>query len=175
MNQIKFRKMVYGGLLAAVIALLTAFIKLPVPVTNGYIHIGDGAIFLAAALLGPYAAIPAAVGSALADMIGGYYIYMLPTAIIKGVMGLIAGRFIGRQTISIRNILIFVLCEVVMVAGYFVFEWAMYGIAAAIGAVVPNLIQGAAGVVLGCVFAGACNRLSRNSAAIRSVLNESAK
>ncbi len=170
MDQIRFRKMVYGGLMAAVVALLTAFIKLPVPGTNGYIHIGDGAIFLAAALLGPYAAIPAAIGSAIADMLGGYYVYMLPTAVIKGVMGLIAGRFIENKVICVRNILIFVICELLMAAGYFAFEWALYGIAAAIGAVVPNLIQGAAGVVLGCVFTGACSRLNRNSAELRSVL-----
>lgn len=171
MNQIRFRKMVYGGLLAAVIALLTAFIKLPVPVTNGYIHIGDGAIFLASALLGPYAAIPAAIGSALADMLGGYYIYMLPTAVIKGVMGLIAGRFMSQKALSVKNILVFVICELLMVAGYFSFEWVMYGFAAALGAVIPNLVQGAAGVVLGLVFTGACSRLSKTSAAIRSVLN----
>ena len=172
MNQIKFRKLVYGGLLAAVIALLTAFIKLPVPITNGYIHIGDGAIFLAAALLGPYAAIPAAIGSALADMLGGYYIYMLPTAIIKGVMGLIAGRFMGGKVLSVKNILLFVLCELLMVAGYFGFEWVMYGFAAALGAVIPNMVQGVSGVVLGCVFAGAGSRLSRNAGAIRSDLNK---
>lgn len=175
MNQIRFRKMVYGGLLAAVVALLTAFIKLPVPVTNGYIHMGDGAIFLAAALLGPYAAIPAAIGSALADMLGGYYIYMLPTAVIKGVMGYISGRWIGKKAVSVRNVLLFAGCEVLMVAGYFVFEWAMYGIAAAIGAVLPNCVQGAAGVILGCVFAGACGRLQRESADLRGILKNGDK
>ena len=161
MNGDKLRRLVYGGLLAAVIAVLTAFIKLPVPVTNGYIHLGDGAIFLAAALLGPYAAIPAAIGSALADLLAGYYIYMAPTAAIKGVMGWIAGQFMGDQAVSVRNILIFVLCELIMVAGYFAFECAMYGVAAALGAVGPNLVQGAAGVIFGSVLSAAAKRMKK--------------
>lgn len=36
-----------------------------------------------------------------------------------------------------------------MVAGYFLTEWALTGFAAALAAVVPNLIQGAAGIALG--------------------------
>lgn len=161
MERGRLKKLVYGGLLAAVVAVMTAAVKLPVPATGGYVHPGDGAIFLAAALLGPYAAVPAAVGSALADILGGYMVYAVPTAVIKGLMGLMAGRLMGEKAVSVRNALVFAACELVMVAGYFCFEWAMYGAGAALGAVGPNLIQGAAGVILGCVLAGAGHALKR--------------
>lgn len=152
----------YASLMAAVIAVMTGMIKLPVPATGGYVHPGDGAIFLAASLLGPFAAIPAAIGSALADILGGYAVYALPTALIKGCMGYLSGRLMGEKAFSLRNALVFILCEAVMAAGYFAFEWCLYGIGAAIGAVGPNLIQGAAGVILGCVLSGAGRALKRS-------------
>lgn len=147
--------------MAAVIAVMTGVIKLPVPATGGYVHPGDGAIFLAASLMGSFAALPAAIGSALADILGGYAAYALPTALIKGCMGYLAGKLMGGKALSFRNALVFILCEAIMITGYFAFEWAMYGVAAAIGAVGPNLIQGAAGVILGCVLSGAGNALKR--------------
>ena len=148
MERRNLKRMVMGGLLAAVVALMTAAVKLPVPATGGYVHPGDGAIFLAAYLMGPWAAVPAAVGSALADILGGYAVYAVPTALIKGAMGWIAGRMIAEKK-PLRNGLVFALCELIMALGYFVFEWVMYGMGAAVGAVIPNLIQGAAGVAMG--------------------------
>ena len=154
------RRLVYGSLTAALIALLTAYVKLPVPITNGYIHLGDGAIFLSAILLGPYAGIAAAVGSALADALFGYYIYIIPTFIIKGLMGLLAGLFAGSSPkITARNIAVYVGCELLMTAGYFLFETFFYGIGAAAGAIGPNLIQGAAGVITGCVLVQAARKI----------------
>ena len=161
MERRKLKRMVMGGLLAAVVALMTAAVKLPVPATGGYVHPGDGAIFLAAYLMGPWAAVPAALGSALADILGGYAVYAIPTALIKGAMGWIAGRLIAEKKTA-RNALVFALCELVMVAGYFAFEWMMYGAGAAIGAVIPNLIQGAAGVILGLFMTGAGRALKGN-------------
>ena len=52
--------------------------------------------------------------------------------------------------------------EMVMVLGYFVFEWALYGGAAALGAVVPNLVQGAFGVILGMILTEISFRLFAN-------------
>lgn len=51
------------------IALLTAFVRLPVVMLKGYAHLGDVGILLSSLILGPFAAVPAAVGSALADLL----------------------------------------------------------------------------------------------------------
>lgn len=148
MNTPNIRRLALGGVLSALVLLLTFLIKLPIPATGGYVHLGDGAIFLAALLLGPYAALIGGVGSALADLLGGYFIYIAPTFLIKAAMGGIAG-VLARKKAPVRNALVFALAECVMVAGYFLFEGLLYGWAAALAAVGPNALQGLAGITLG--------------------------
>ena len=144
----------YGGMLAALIFVATYFFKLPVSITQGYIHLGDGFILLGAALLG-WASVPAAaVGSMLADLLGGYTLYILPTFVIKGLVAAAAVCAVRGKKPYWLTVLMLVAAELVMVAGYFVTEWLIlgYGLAAAAGAVVPNLVQGLSGVVVGAVL-----------------------
>lgn len=151
MRDEKVVKIARGGLLAALVLLATYVIKLPVPITNGYVHLGDGVIFLAAMLMGNFAALIAGLGSALADLIGGYFHYIAPTFIIKAAMALLVA-LLYRTGKHGRNFLVFCGAEVLMVAGYFVFEGFFYNWAAAAGAILPNLVQGIAGIALGMVF-----------------------
>ena len=144
----------YGGMLAALIFVATYFFKLPVSITQGYIHLGDGFILLGAALLG-WASVPAAaVGSMLADLLGGYTLYILPTFVIKGLVAAAAVCAVRGKKPYWLTVLMLTAAELVMVAGYFVTEWLIlgYGLAAAAGAVVPNLVQGLSGVVVGAVL-----------------------
>ncbi|MCI5956166.1 MAG: ECF transporter S component [Clostridiales bacterium] len=144
----------YGGMLAALIFVATYFFKLPVSITQGYIHLGDGFILLGAALLG-WASVPAAaVGSMLADLLGGYTLYILPTFVIKGLVAAAAVCAVRGKKPYWLTVLMLAAAELVMVAGYFVTEWLIlgYGLAAAAGAVVPNLVQGLSGVVVGAVL-----------------------
>lgn len=148
MRDPKVQKLTLGGILAALVLLLTYMIKIPVPATGGYVHPGDGAIFLAAILFGPYAALIGGIGSALADLLGGYFVYIAPTFVIKAAMGAIAGT-LARKDAPVRNVLVFALAECVMVGGYFVFEGLLYGWVAAWAAVGPNALQGVTGVLVG--------------------------
>ncbi len=152
MKDTNIRRLALGGVLAALVMLLTFLIKVPVPATGGYVHLGDGVIFLAAALLGPYAALIGGVGSALSDLLGGYMVYILPTFLIKAAMGAVAGVLVRRGA-PVRNAAVFVLAEMIMVLGYLLFEGFVFGWAAALAAVGPNALQGLAGVVLGSVLA----------------------
>ena len=144
-----------AGMLAALIFVATSFFRLPVSLTQGYIHLGDGFILLGAALLGGKAAvIAAALGSALADLLGGYTMYILPTFLIKGAMAAVAVVFMsGNRPLWVR-IAGMLLSEAVMVLGYFVVEWLVlgYGLAAAAGALIPNVVQGLSGVIIGVVL-----------------------
>ena len=146
----KVKKLTLGGVLAALVFVLTYFPKVPVPVTGGYIHLGDGAIFLASMLLGPLSIAAAAIGSALSDLVGGYIPYVLPTLVIKGLMALVAWKLYvpGKP---LRQLVAFALAEVVMVLGYFLFECAMTGAAPAAAAILPNVIQGVTGIALGMI------------------------
>ncbi len=74
--------------MVALIFVLTFAIKVPVPFTRGYIHLGDSMIFIAAILFGwRVGALAGGLGSALADVVGGYAFWAIPTFIIKGIMG----------------------------------------------------------------------------------------
>ena len=61
----------------------------------------------------------------------------------------------------LRQLLAFALAEIIMVAGYFVLEWVMTGFAPAVAAILPNVIQGVAGIVLGMLCVPLMPRLQR--------------
>lgn len=151
MKKISVRTIAMGGVLSALVLLATLFLKVPLPIPNGYVHLGDATIFAAAAIIGPFAAIVAGLGSALADILGGYAPYALATFFIKAAMGLTAGIVLTkRPKLSIVAAgLLFTACEAIMVSGYLLFETFLYGFAAALAAVPYNAIQGVAGIVLG--------------------------
>lgn len=150
MKNLSVKKLTMAGVMAALVFVMTYIPKVPVPITGGYVHLGDGAIFLAALLLGPLGIPAAAIGSGLSDVLGGYMVYAIPTILIKGVVALVAWK-LWKEGSWLRAALTFVLAEIAMVAGYFAFEAVMFGTAAAWGAVGPNCIQGIAGVALGLV------------------------
>lgn len=158
MKDTQVKKLAAGGVMAALVFVMTYLPKVPVPVTGGYVHLGDGMIFLAAMLLGPMGVAASAVGSALSDLVGGYMTYLLPTFLIKGAMALVAWK-LYKPGHTLQTIIAFVLAEALMVAGYFVFEAVLYGVPAALGAVGPNAIQGVAGVVVGLLCSTLVPRL----------------
>ena len=147
-------KLALSAMFAALIFVATSFFKLPVSLTNGYIHLGDGFLLLAAALLGQPAILAAALGSALADLMGGYTMYILPTFIIKGAAAAVAAAFLKQNRPFWLRLIGMVLAEAVMVLGYFLAEWLVlgYGLAAAAGALVPNIVQGLSGVIICAVL-----------------------
>lgn len=150
----QIRRFIFSGLMLALITVFTAFVKIPSPI--GYMHLGDGVIFATAALFGPWAGIIAGLGSALADLLAGYPMYILPTFLIKGAMGLIAGFYLVRSPKSKlpMQLAVFALCEILMVAGYYVCEafFLSYGHAGALSAVPFNLVQAGFGIVLGGIL-----------------------
>ena len=74
------------GLLTALVTVCTMVFQIPVSATQGYIHLGDALIYLAACLLPvPYAAAAAAIGAGLADLLTAP-MWVLPTLVIKAVL-----------------------------------------------------------------------------------------
>ncbi len=98
------RKFVLTGLMTAMVFVLTFTIKIPIPFTSGYIHLGDSMIYLSVMILGPYfGAFAAGVGSMFADLIGGYAEYALPTLIIKSLMALMMGAVLSHKKKSVTG------------------------------------------------------------------------
>lgn len=156
MDDKKIKDMVYTALLAALVCVATFIIKVPSPVTGGYTHLGDGFIFIAVILLGKKnGAWAGAIGAALADIIGGYSIYALPTFIIKGVMALIMGTTIEKLPSLIKNKWIAgaVMGSVWQVLAYYVVGSLFVGnFITTISEIPGNTIQSAAGIIVSAAF-----------------------
>lgn len=145
-------RLALGGLYAAVIALLTAYVRIPFPMQSGYAHLGDLGILLASLTLGPFAFLPAAIGSGLADVLAGFAAYAPFTLLVKGVMGYLLGLLIVRKEFAVRNFFVLLLNAAFMVGAYFLTDTVLYGWAGAVGSLVGNCVQGGALLVGGMVI-----------------------
>ena len=151
---------VQAGLFAALTALLTA--ALHIPVGNGYIHCGDAVIYLAAAVLPmPFAIASSAIGGMLADLLSGYAVYALPTFLIKGLLALAFSRIGGTRKLEPRRILAMVVCGLISVVGYWVTAVILYGgwKAQFLGTVPGNCVQAIGSGIVYAVIAVAMERI----------------
>ena len=149
----KTKKIVTAALFAAIICVVTFFPK--IPSVNGYIHLGDAVILLAAYIMGPvYGGVAAAIGSALADLISGYVIFIPGTFVIKLLTAVVAGYvFFGLKKVSpklkaVNYIIAGIVGEALMVLGYFAYEALIYDVPGAAAGIVGNLCQAAAGIIV---------------------------
>ncbi len=156
------RQLARLALLTALVAATTLALKIPMPATQGYINLGD-ALIIAGALLsgGRVGGLAGGLGSALADLYGGYTHWAPFTLVIKGCEGLLIGWLGNRPGIRQRWLLrggIAALGMVWMVLGYFAVEFFLYGPGPAWGSLWGNILQGAASLVCGLPLAAALER-----------------
>ena len=155
MDDKKIKELVYTSLLAALICVATFIIKVPSVVTNGYTHLGDGFIFIAVILLGKKnGAWASAIGASLADLIGGYSFYALPTFIIKGIMALIMGAIIEKMpNMKYKWVVGALLGSVWQVFAYYMVGSLMVGnFISTLSEIPGNSIQSLAGVIVAGAF-----------------------
>ena len=93
-----------AALFAALACVATMSIKIPTPGTSGYIHPGDAIVILAGVVLGPaWGFLAGGIGSAMADLLGGYFVYVPITFVIKGLVSLCSAllyRKVGKNSKS---------------------------------------------------------------------------
>ena len=148
--------MVMAALMTALACIATMIIKIPSPL-NGYINLGDCMVLMAGWMLPPgYGFLAAGLGSALADVFSPYISYAPATFVIKGLMAVLA--YYGFKLLYKRlgdtasRIISGFAAELMMVAGYYVFEGFLYGFAPSLVNIPPNGIQGIAGLIVGVVL-----------------------
>lgn len=153
MNKSKIQKITISALFAALTYVATMILKIPTPGTSGYIHLGDALVILCGVFLGPvYGFLAAGIGSALSDLLGGYFLYVPATFLIKGITAAVVA-IIYRKSIkviklpAIRCVLCGLFSTLIVVVGYFTFELFIYGPAAA-ASIPANIIQGFSGLVI---------------------------
>ena len=120
-----------NALSIALVCISTMAIQIPIPL--GYMHLGNTCILLTSALFGPATGLLAGgIGSAMADLLTGYTQWVLPTLIIKSLMGLAIGYLAwGREKRmrmnAPRTLLASVAGVAVMVFGYTIAGAVMNG------------------------------------------------
>lgn len=143
-----------AGIMAALVAVATFLVQVPIPATKGYLNFGDIAIFVSALTFGPIVGgFAGGVGSAISDIASGYAYFSPFTLIIKGVEGLIAGLIANRLS-GKRDIIAIVIGGAEMVIGYFLAEF--FGLSeswAALGEVPFNILQVTVGGIVGIAIA----------------------
>ena len=136
MKNTKLFKVCLTGLMAAIIALFTAFVKIPTGINDGYLHFGDSVIYIA-------------IGGALADVLAGAAVWALPTAIIKAFNCLpfvLATRYYIKKKgcfriVNIYTVAMTVLSAFITVFGYLLAESLMYSFPTALTSVPFSIAQ----------------------------------
>lgn len=151
------KKIVITALFAALACVATMSIRIPTPGTGGYIHPGDAIVILSGVFLGPvYGLLAGGIGSAMADLLGGYFVYVPITFAIKGLVALVAGLIfqkLGKDNKSnyIAVILGGIVDIIFVAGGYFICELPMYGSGAA-ASIPANIIQGVSGLIISVIL-----------------------
>ena len=152
-QRINSRAIALSAMLAAMVTVSTAFIKIPAPL--GYAHAGDAVVYLSACLLpAPLSFLAAGIGGVLADILSGYAVWALPTALIKmaNVLPFFIARMIlknkDRKLLNIGTLAALLPSAGVTVGGYYLADWLLYDRAAALAEIPFNVMQALVGTVL---------------------------
>ncbi|MBC2735785.1 MAG: ECF transporter S component [Desulfobacteraceae bacterium] len=160
----QMKQLVLVGVTAAFATLAflgTTVIRIPIPASGGYFNLGDTFVMAAALLYGPLVGgLVGAIGPAMADALG-FPQFILATAVVKGVEGILIGLIVGSRRRPWRAVIALAAGVLVLVGGYYLFEAYLYPLlarripffgvtdaAAALAEVVPNLLQGGISAVI---------------------------
>ncbi len=152
--------------IVALTCLITLFVRVPLP-SRGYFNVGDVAVVFGGLVLGfmnprqgiVWAFGAAGIGSALADVFGGFAIFAPLTLVAKGAEGALAA-FAATKTGSLQYIVLGV-GGLAMIGAYFLGETLMpnIGLQGAVAEIPANLIQAVGGAVGGLFAAKAFKRI----------------
>ena len=147
------RELAASAIMAALVCVATMLIQFPILATQGFFNVGDAMVIVASLTFGPIVgAIAGGLGSSLADFIGGWYVWVPFTLIIKGIEGFLAGWILsrgGEDRGNLRLVLAWMIGGFEMVAGYFLVQVYMYGFSAALVEVPFNFVQMTVSGVIG--------------------------
>lgn len=125
MKKNKATLMCISGTFTALVFVVTAYLH--IPTNNGYVHVGDGLIYLAACILPlPYAIAVGAIGALFADCFTGFAIWAPGSVVIKALTALLFSRK-NNKIINLHNTLVLLPAAILCTAGYYLYESLIYG------------------------------------------------
>ena len=136
-----------SGIFSALVFVITAYLH--IPTYNGYVHCGDGVIFLAACILPiPYSIIVGALGALLADLLTGFAIWAPASMIIKGLLALLF-TCKSNKIITKRSLVMLLPAALISAAGYYLYEALIFGsFIASLSGIPGSLVQAVASSIL---------------------------
>ena len=139
--------MCVSGIFTALVFGITAYLH--IPTYNGYVHCGDGIIFLAACILPmPYSIIIGALGAMLADLLTGFAIWAPGSMVIKGLMAFLFSCK-AKKIVTARNLIMLLPAALISVAGYYFYEALITGsLIASLAGIPGSLIQAVASSIV---------------------------
>ena len=146
------RELAASAVMAALVCAATLLIQIPIPATKGFFNIGDTLVMVAALTFGPIVGFFAGgIGSSIADFMGGWYVWIPFTLVIKGIEGFLTGAVTVLDEEQGRRKLVFAwfIGGFEMVAGYFIVQYYMYGLSAALVEAPFNIVQMAVAGIVG--------------------------
>ena len=154
MKKQSVRNLALAGLMGALVLLLTYWPH--IPVGNGYVHLGDTFIYVAAVILPlPYGLAVAAVGASLADCLSGYPLWAPATLVIKALTVLLFNSK-SEKLLCLRNCLAPIGAGVLCAGGYYLYEGILYGnFVAPIASIPGNILQSLCSAIIFFILAGA--------------------
>ncbi len=159
MKRTQLRLICISGIFAALVFVITAYLH--IPTYNGYVHVGDGFIFLAACILPmPYAVCVGAAGAMLADVLTGYAIWAPGSIIIKAASAMLFSCK-GKKIVSLRNTLMLIPATVICAGGYYLYEVLITGsFGAALAGIPGSLIQSVASGIVFVLIGAAMDKMN---------------
>lgn len=138
------------GMMIALVFLGTFYFK--IPSLFGYTHLGDCMIILAVCLLGTKrGALAGGIGAGLADLLGGYTAWVLPTMAFKATWAIVMG-FIAYKLLRNNKYAFWIgsiaggIIHIILYTGI---KIPMFGLAYAFSTLLTLTAQTISGIVLG--------------------------
>ena len=122
-SDIRTNKLVLTALMVCLVLLGTILFRIPVPMTQGYVHLGDAMVYTGVLLLGKkQGAVAAALGSSLADVLGGFAFWAPWSFFIKFAMAFAAGYLVEKTS----KIVSMTAGGLIMCTGYLIAERVIF-------------------------------------------------
>ncbi len=147
-----------SGILTALVFVVTAYLH--IPTNNGYIHVGDGLIYLAACLLPKsYALAVGASGALLADCLTGFAVWAPGSVVIKALTALLFSSK-SNKIITLRNSLATIPAALFCAGGYYLYEALIYGnFVSPLAGIPASLTQSVASTVIFIIAGFSADRM----------------
>lgn len=149
----KTRDLTKIGIMSSLVFLATYLFK--IPSLNGYTHLGDSMIFIGVLILGRQkGALAGGIGACLADLLGGYSQWILPTFFIKASMAIIMGLITEKLFPNLKHgwVIGAAIGGVFQIVAYTLVKIPLFGMAYALSTLVALTSQTVGGILIASVL-----------------------